>query len=102
MRNKRALKRDPTKTASVKDLTRNFDQIVSNQAEQSNKSYSKKEIVGGWRCRTNINNSMSGGDSVVKPTTRNLTSSEDFFVYRPLDETGKRWILAGISRQDTI
>ena len=100
MRNKRALKRDTAKTASVKDLTRNFDQIVSNQAELSKNSYNNKELVGGWRCRANVNNSMSGADSGLKPTTRNSTSSDDFFVYRPLDEAGKRWILAGRSNQD--
>lgn len=100
MRNKRALKRDTTKTASVKDLIKFNDQIVSNQAELSNKSYNNKELVGVWRCRANVNTSMSGGDSGIKSTTRNSTSSDDFFVYRPLDEAGKRWILAGTSNKN--
>ena len=89
-RSKRVLKKDDLTTTSVKDLTKNFDQIATKQAEQNKKLKSNKEVVGGWRWRN------TGGDPVAKTSSRSSTSSEDFFTYRPLDERGKRWILAGI------
>ena len=91
----RGLKRSIVQTASVKDLTRNFDQIVSQQAEECNKLTSNKQVVGGWRWRTTSNSSTSGVEFSTKRPLRNSASSEDFFTYRPLNERGKYWILAG-------
>ena len=94
MRNKRGLTRDNAKTASVKDLTKNFNQIVSKQAEQCNKSNSNIGAVGGRRWRANSNGGVSDVESVARQGGSSA-SPEDFFAYRPLDERGKRWILAG-------
>ena len=91
-RSKRVLKKDNPTTTSVKDLTKNFDQIATKQAEQSKRLKSNKEVVGGWRWRN------TGGESVSKTSSRSSTSSEDFFTYRTLDERGKRWIFAGKQR----
>ena len=73
-RSKRVLKKDNL-TTSVKDLTKNFDQIATKQAEQNKKLKSNKEVVGGWRWRN------TGGESVSKTSSRSSTSSEDFFTY---------------------
>ena len=88
---KRTLSRDTSKTSSVKDLTRNFDQIVSNQAEESKKMQNSREVARGRRWAQNA----AGGDSLARQPSRSSTTSEDFFSYRPLDDRGKRWILAG-------
>ena len=88
---KRTLTRDTNKTSSVKDLTRNFDQIVSDQTEANNKMTRDREVN---RPRRWGPNSLSG-DSLAKQSNRSSTTSEDFYSYRPLEEKGKKWILAG-------
>ena len=88
---KRTLTRDTNKTSSVKDLTRNFDQIVSDQTEANNKMSRDREVN---RPRRWGPNSLIG-DSLAKQPSRNSTTSEDFYSYRPLEDKGKKWILAG-------
>ena len=90
-KNKRTLTRDTSKTSSVKDLTRNFDQIVSDQTEANNKMTRDREVN---RPRRWGPNSLSG-DSLAKQSSRSSTNSEDFYSYRPLEDKGKKWILAG-------
>ena len=93
-KNKRSLSRDTSKTSSVKDLTRNFDQIVSDQAEQNEqnkKMSSNREANRARRWGPNA----SGGDHMARQQSRSSTTSEDFYSYRPLEDKGKQWILAG-------
>lgn len=88
---KRSLSRDTAKTSSVKDLTRNFNQIVSDQAEQNKKISSNRDANRAKRWGPNA----SGSDYMARQQSRISTTSEDFYSYRPLEDKGKLWILAG-------